>query len=213
MATADTDMADTDRDGMAGNDEQSLIEAARGGDTEAFGTLVERYMPRAIAFARHMTGRADDASDLAQDAFVKAWRGIGSFKGDSGFYTWFFRVLANICVDHLRRESFKKKIFFFARDRDDGGDETTDPVETAPDEDPASVPGAGMEQKELRAALKKAITGLPARQRAVFVMKHVEGMKIVEIAGTLGISEGAVKSHLVRAVTALRKGLRGYYPG
>ncbi|MBI5190571.1 MAG: sigma-70 family RNA polymerase sigma factor [Nitrospirae bacterium] len=198
---------------MADADEHSLIEAARGGDTEAFGVLVERYMPRAVAFARHMTGRADDASDLAQDAFVKAWRGIGSFKGESGFYTWFFRVLANICVDHLRKEAFRKKLFFFARDRDDGGDETADPVETAPDEDPGSVPDVSLGRKELRAALGKAVRGLPARQRAVFLMKHVEGMKITEIAVALGISEGAVKSHLVRSVTALRKGLKGYAPG
>lgn len=191
-------------------DEQALIQAARGGDAEAFGVLVERYMPRAVAFARHMTGRAEDASDLAQDAFVKAWKGMGSFRAGSGFYTWFFRVLANVCVDHLRREALRKKLFFFARDRADDGEATPDPVDAAPDEDPARRPDGGIEQKELRAALGGAIRGLPARQRAVFVMKHVEGMKITEIAGTLGITDGAVKSHLVRAVTALQKGLKGY---
>jgi len=192
-------------------EESALIEAARCGDAEAFGVIVSRYMPKALAYARQLTGNSEDAQDLVQDAFIKAYKGLGSFKGESRFNTWFFRVLSNVCLDHLRKASFLKKVFFFSAG---GGDEEAkDPLETAPDTHPSSSPDMGLEQKELRAALEKALGALPARQRAVFLLKHNEGMTLMEIAAVLGISEGAVKSHLARAVTALRKGMKEYRGG
>lgn len=190
-------------------DEQELIAAAQKGDAEAFGVLVTKYMPRALAFARRMTGNTEDAEDLAQEAFVKAYRNLGSFKGQSGFYTWFFQVLSNLCMDHLRRAALLKKVFFFAAP-DVDREEASDPLMQAPDTDLLSRPDGGLEQKELKAALQKALKRLPDRQRAVFLMKHNEDMKLREIAVVLGISEGAVKSHLVRAVTALKKSMKGY---
>lgn len=190
-------------------DEQVLLQAARNGDTEAFGVIVKKYMPKALAFARQMTGNADDAEDLAQEAFIRAYKALGSFKGDSTFYTWFVRVLSNICLDHLRKATFYKKVFFFAVKRDEE-EEEPDLVERAEDMSPGSRPDEGLMRKELKAALSKALLKLPARQRAVFLLKHNEDMKLSEIAAVLGISEGAVKSHLVRAVTALRKSMKGY---
>jgi RNA polymerase sigma-70 factor (ECF subfamily) len=188
-------------------DEQELIASAKNGDAEAFGIIVERYMPKALSFARHMTGNAEDAQDLAQEAFIRAYNNIATFKGESGFYSWFIRVLYNLCIDHLRRAAFVKKVFFFARP---GEQDEEDPMIKAPDMHPGSIPDMGLEQKELRAALTAAISRLPKQQRAVFLMKHHEGMKLSEIAVALHISEGAVKSHLVRAVTALKKSMKGY---
>ncbi len=190
-------------------DEQELINSAKNGDAEAFGVMVERYMPRALAFARQMTGSAEDAQDMVQEAFIRAYRGIGSFKGESGFYGWFIRVLYNLCIDHLRRAALIKKVFIFSSSRDEEDEE--DPMGQVPDPHPESMPDGGLERKELRAALTGAIRRLPGRQREVFLMKHSAGMKLSEIASALGISEGAVKAHLVRAVTALRRGMKDYW--
>jgi RNA polymerase sigma-70 factor (ECF subfamily) len=190
-------------------DEQVLLEAARNGDTEAFGVIVKKYMPKALAYARQMTGSAEDAQDLAQEAFIRAYKGLGSFKGDSAFYTWFVRVLSNVCLDHLRKASFYRKVFFFAAKSDEEDDEP-DQVGQARDTSPGSRPDEGLMRKELSAELNRALMKLPGRQRAVFLLKHNEDMKLSEIAIALGISEGAVKSHLVRAVAALRKSMKGY---
>ena len=193
--------------GMVSN-EQELVEASRKGDPEAFGTLVKMYMPRALAFARQMTGNADDAQDLAQDAFIKAYRALNSFKGGSSFYTWFIRILSNVCLDFLRKRTFIKKIFFFAAPEEE--EDGHDAVDQAPDCSRSINPDMPLEQKELRAALKKALLSLPPRQRVVFLMKHEEDLKLTEIAAALRISEGAVKAHLFRAVETLKKGMKGY---
>lgn len=197
----------TDRPYNAG-DEAALVDSARNGDADAFGVLVARYMPRALAFARQMTGSVQDAEDIVQDSFVKAYRSIGSFRGESGFYTWFYRLLANACMDHLRRGSIARKLFFWKRE--DDGDDRPGPLETAPDTHPGSSPYRGLEQKQMRAAINGALGRLPERQRAVFLLRHNEGMSTADVAAVLGISEGAVKSHLSRAITALRSGLREY---
>ncbi len=198
---------ETGQAGMAPN-EQELVEASRNGDPEAFGALVNMYMPRALAFARQMTGNADDAQDLAQDAFIKAYKALNSFKGGSSFYTWFIRILSNVCLDFLRKRTFIKKIFFFAApDEEEDGH---DAVDQAPDCSRSINPDMPLEQKELRAALRKALLSLPPRQRVVFLMKHEEDLKLTEIAAALRISEGAVKAHLFRAVETLKKGMKGY---
>ena len=191
------------------SDERELVQSSKGGDQEAFGVLVRRYMPRALAFARQMTRNSEDAQDLVQEAFVKAYRMLGGFKGESSFYTWFMKVLSNLCLDHLRKEAVIRRVFFFQTPREDDED-GWDLMEQIPDPKRAGMPDAGMEQKELRAALNKALRALPGRQRAVFLLKHDEGMKLSEVAAVLGISEGAVKAHMVRAVAALRKGMKDY---
>lgn len=191
-----------------GDDEAALIRAAKAGDSEAFGVLVRRYMPKALAFARQMTGGSTDAEDAVQDAFVKAYRSLGSFRGDAGFYTWFYRLLANTCIDHARHGGLIKRLFSFARTTDDG--EVDDPLANVADTHPLSSPYGELEQKELRTALGIALRKLPEKQRAVFLLRHNEGMKTAQVAFVLGISEGTVKSHLVRAVDALRKGLKEY---
>ncbi|HLB25880.1 MAG TPA: sigma-70 family RNA polymerase sigma factor [Nitrospirota bacterium] len=190
-------------------DEAALLLAARQGDSEAFGEVVKKYMPRALAFAARTMGNADDAQDAVQDAFVKAYRGLGSFKGESSFYTWFMKVLSNLCLDRLRKAALVKRVFFFVPERA-GEDDGFDVIEQARDENPGTRPEHRLEQKELRAALTRALRALPGRQRVVFLLKHDEGLKVQEIAGVLGISEGAVKSHLFRAVGALRKAMKAY---
>jgi len=189
-------------------DEAALIAASREGDAEAFGILVERYMPRALAFATRMTGNPEDAEDIVQDSFVKAYNKLGSFRGDSGFFTWFYRLLSNACLDHMRRGSLVKRIFYFGRPVQDGED--YDPVDQAADPDPGSSPDSGVYRGEAAKDINEALMKLSPRQRAVFLLRHDEGLKTAEVAEALGISEGAVKSHLVRAIAALRKELKAY---
>jgi len=188
--------------------ESALIEAARRGDSEAFGVIVSRYMPKALAFARRMTGDDGDAEDVVQDAFIKAYKAIGSFKAESGFGTWFYRILANQCLDHLRKATFFRRVFFFAYPARD--EEGQDGYNTPDFPDPAGRPDEELEQKQLKKALNKAVMGLPERQRAVFLLKHDEGLKISEIAVILGITEGAAKSHLSRAAAALRDSMKAH---
>jgi len=190
------------------HDETALVEASKGGDPDAFGVLVEKYMPRALAFATRMTGNREDAEDVVQDAFVKAYSKLDGFRGESGFYTWFYRLLSNACMDHMRRGSLVKRIFYFGRTNSDGED--YDPVSVAPDTDRNVSPDTGLERGQDAAAINAALMKLSPRQRAVFLLRHDEGLKTAEVAETLGISEGAVKSHLVRAIAALRKELSGY---
>ena len=189
-------------------DENELVRAARDGDAEAFEQIVRIYMPKAQAFIRQMTNSSEDVQDLAQEAFIKAYRGLGSFKGESSFKTWFFRVLSNICLDHLRKGVLLKRFFFFSTQEENDDDEGI--LERAPDTAPNSRPDDSILNKELGAALNKAMSALPERQRAVFFLRHSDGMKLTEVAAVLGITEGAVKSHLVRAVASLRKSMKGY---
>jgi len=192
-------------------DERDLIAAAVAGDETAFGELVKRSMPRALAFARQMTGSQEDAEDVVQEAYVKAYRSLSGFRGDSGFYTWFYRLLANACLDHLRKAAVMNKLLFFRRENKD--EDERDPVEDAPDPNAGSSPEALVMGKELKKALNRALMALPGRQRAVFLLKHNEGLKISEIALALGISEGAVKSHLSRAVASLSTSMKDYRGG
>jgi len=195
------------------NDEQDIIASAINGDAEAFGVLVSRYTPKALAYARQMAGNSDDAKDLVQESFVKAYYNLGSFKGESGFPAWFFRVLTNICMDHLRKRALVKKVFFFLPGpdgSDDEGEEDDGPLYTAADLHPLADPGGVLEQKELNRAFGKALKVLPARQRAAFVLRHGDGMKLSEVAAALGITEGAVKAHLVRAVASVQKSMKEY---
>jgi len=194
---------------MSSIDERELIESARDGDQEAFGVIVERYMPRALAYARQMTGSHADAEDIVQDAFVKAYTKLGTFQGESGFYTWFYRLLTNSCLDHLRKRSLVMRVFRFRSGSGEQQDDD-DGIEREPDKGSGSSPLAGLENKEAGEAIKKALGRLPERQRAVFLLRHNEDMKTSEVAAVLGITEGAVKSHLARAVASLKKSLRAY---
>lgn len=187
------------------NEELAVREALANGDLSAFDHAVRLYTPAAISYAWHMTGNREDAEDAVQEAFIRAYKGFSSFRGESSFKTWFYKVLSNVCLYQARRAIIARKIFFW---RDGSGECEIDPVESAPDCRLGSMPDSEVIQKELRNELDRAILGLPGRQRAVFLLKHNEGLKGTEIAEVLGITEGAVKAHISRAVETLRKKLK-----
>ncbi|MBI3805492.1 MAG: sigma-70 family RNA polymerase sigma factor [Nitrospirae bacterium] len=190
--------------------DEDLIIRLKGGDSAAFDLLVERYQRQAYGIAYQMVGHQEDARDLSQEAFIRIYEGIDSFRGASRFYTWFYRILVNLCLDHLRRRSLRNRFFrfFSGKETDDGGAE--DALPEVAEERGFGNPERGLVDKEFRLALRAALTTLSPQQRAVFLLRNNHDLLTSEIAEILGTSEGTVKTHLFRAVRMLRERLSDF---
>jgi RNA polymerase sigma-70 factor, ECF subfamily len=175
-------------------EEKELIEKARRGDTDSFSALVESHQQRAIHAARSLVGNLEDARDLTQEAFVKAFRNLEGFKSESRFYTWFYRILMNTCKDFLRKKNLRRAFSFWGPAP---AEEETDPLASVPDRSPNAA--SAMASRELGSALDAALEKLPFRQKSVFALRYLEGMSLDEIAESLGLTTGAVKAHLWQA--------------
>jgi len=185
--------------------EPRLIERARNGERAAFDSLVDMHKGKAFALAFHFTGNVEDAKDLLQEAFVKAYVNIRNFRGGSTFYTWLYRILVNLCRDFLRRKRTRLKVLVDAPEPPDEEDEI---LLEAVDEGPG--PADALLNKEIREKVDEAINMLPERQRSVFILKHIQGMKLDEIALVMNCSESTAKVHLFRATKSLQKFLSPY---
>ncbi len=190
--------------------DEELVEAAKAGDRRAFEELVVRHQDRAFSLALHMClGDTLEAQDLTQEAFLRAFRNIGSFRGDSTFYTWLFRIVVNTCLDGRRRKLRWDSLFSFWRSRSDEQDEP-DELEAQADLTPGSDPLAMLSSKELSKQVRKALEGLPPRQRIALQLKVIHGMSLKEISELMGAAEGTVKSHLFRATHKLEQELKDW---
>ena len=170
--------------------ESGLVERARGGDVEAFRELVERYQDRVHALARRMVGDREEAEEVAQDAFLRAWRALPRFRGDARFSSWLYRITYRRACDAAASLRSRRR-----RERDLGmAGAIADPAQ-------AAGPGAGE-------ALERHIASLPEAQRAAITLFYYQDRSLVEVARILGVPEGTVKTHLHRARTALRRALR-----
>lgn len=190
-------------------DERSLIERARGGDTDAFSALVELHQERALHAAVGMVGHMEDARDLAQEAFIKAYENLDQFKIESKFYTWYYRILINTCKDFLRKKKIRKTFSFFFGKNDEG--EEADPV--ARIEDRRENVREGMDRKYFGAVVQEALEQLPFRQKSVFVLRYMEGMPLDEIAESMQITVGAVKANLWQAGQKMKVLLKDHVGG
>jgi len=189
--------------------ELELVRQCQTGSAEAFDELVTRYRTRIFAMIYNMVHNEQDAWDLAQDSFVKAWRSIKRFRGRSSFYTWIYRIVMNVTIDWLRKKQIKGAGVEF-----DEAIQLTqiDPASrTAPKADP--LPHTCMERSEIRARIDEAIKQLSPDHRAVILMKEIEEMQYHEIAETLGCSIGTVMSRLFYARRKLQSLLRDVYEG
>jgi RNA polymerase sigma-70 factor (ECF subfamily) len=177
------------------DDDVGLVARARKGDRAAFGTLVMRHERKAYAVALGMVKNPDDARDLVQEAFIKVWRSLAAFEGQSAFYTWLYRIVANLCIDHLR-----KGRSHLAYDDERVHDEENLPgtQELLP-RTAGLHPGRAFESKETGLAIQRALETLPDAQRAVLVMREVEGLSYREMARAMGCSEGTIMSRLFHA--------------
>src|ERR1044072_2616624 len=187
--------------------ELDLVKRCQSGDSEAFDELVVRYRTRIFGMIYNMVHSEQDAWDLAQDSFLKAWKSIKRFRGRSSFYTWIYRIVMNVTIDWLRKKQVKG-----------GGTEFDDGIQLR-EIDPASktvpkteaLPHQVMERDEIRSRIEKAIGQLSPEHRAVILMKEIDDMQYHEIAETLGCSIGTVMSRLFYVRKQLQTLLRDVY--
>jgi RNA polymerase sigma-70 factor (ECF subfamily) len=187
--------------------ELDLVKQCQAGNSEAFDQLVSRYRTRVFGMIYNMVHNEQDAWDLAQDSFIKAWKSIARFRGQSSFYTWIYRIVMNVTIDWVRKKQVKGT-----------GAEFDDAIQLK-EIDPASktvpkadvLPHQRMEQKEIRARIDEAIKQLSPEHRAVILMKEMEDMQYHEIAEALGCSIGTVMSRLFYARKKLQNLLRDVY--
>lgn len=182
-----------------------LVEQAKGGDVKAFEKLVRQYDRQVFRIANHITQNREDAEDVVQDAFLKAYQKLDQFQGNSKFYTWLVRIAVNESLMRLRKRRTGKMVSIDEDVQTDEGSMPRDLADWSPD--PESLYG----QSEMGEILKKVIQGLPQGFRVVFVLRDVEGLSTEETAETLGLSVPAVKSRLLRARLQLRERLAKYF--
>ena len=183
----------------------ALVARVREGDIAAYDTLVRKYERQIFRIAQHITQNREDAEDVMQDAFLKAYEKLDQFQGNSKFYTWLVRIAVNESLMRLRKRRTGKLV---SMDEDVATDEGSVPRDFA---DWAPNPEQNYTQSELAEILRKTIQGLPQGFRVVFVLRDVEGLSTEETAETLGLSVPAVKSRLLRARLQLRERLTRYF--
>jgi RNA polymerase sigma-70 factor (ECF subfamily) len=189
----------------AASQELALVQAAKSGDIAAFDELVRRYERNVFRIAQHITQNREDAEDVVQDAFLKAYQNLNLFQGNSKFYTWLVRIAVNEALMKLRRRKSSKTV---SMDQEVETEEGTMPREVA---DWSPNPEQLYNQSELKDILGRTIQGLPASFRTVFVLRDVEGLSTEETAEMLDLSVPAVKSRLLRARLQLRERLNKYF--
>ena len=183
------------------NDEHALVERARAGDAQAFTRLVERYERKIYRLAKHITQNDEDAEDVLQESFMKAYSNLDSFQGQSKFYTWLVRIAVNEALMKLRKRKSDRTV---SLDEPHETEEDTVTREIAVWEDD---PEKRYSREELRDILDRAVDSLKPGFRTVFVLRDIEELSTEETAEALGISVPAVKSRLLRARLQLRERL------
>ncbi len=179
--------------------DQELIEHSLSGRTEAFGLLVNRYQPRLYRALVNVLGSREDALDVSQDAFVQAYQKLSSFRGDSAFYSWLFRIAMNAAVSTRRRG--RKPSASIELRRELAGEEPIDGhVDRAPEH--------GLEQLERQQLVQRALSSLSEEYRTPLILKEMDGMRYEEIAEVLDCPLGTVRSRIHRGRTELREKLR-----
>ena len=185
-----------------------LVRQVRDGDTAAFGHLVAKYQDRVYNTIWRISGNAEDASDLTQDAFLKALESLGSFDGRAGFYTWLYRIAVNLAISHGRKMKRRKTIPIETQSSPwDVNRQGADLVERLnPDDD--GDPQRAASQAEINRIVISALNELEDEHRTVLVLKDIESMDYAQIADILSLPLGTVKSRVHRARMALRDKLR-----
>jgi RNA polymerase sigma-70 factor (ECF subfamily) len=182
-------------------DDRALVAAAQRGDREAFRTLFERYHRRAYALALGVVRHADDAMDVVQDAFIKAHKYLDKFEGTSSFYTWLYRIVMNVAIDHLRKHRRVKPVELDESRMENDADDPLLPRILG------GNPGRALLDKQIRARIDQALEELSENHRAVLVMRELEGLSYEDMAQAMGCSKGTIMSRLFHARRNMQKRL------
>jgi len=184
---------------MTPDREAALVKAAQNGDSEAFEALVRQHQKFVYNLALKLSGNPDDAMDISQDTFIKAYTNLGSFRGDSRLSVWLYRLCYNASMDYLRRNRNNNTTSLSS---------DTDEEQTMDVPDPALQPDELAEKKELQRIVRDAVNKLPEKKRQMIIMAEFSDMSYADIAEELNISEGTVKSRLSRARASLAEILK-----
>jgi RNA polymerase sigma-70 factor (ECF subfamily) len=182
-------------------DDSALIREAQQGNTSAFEELVRQYDRAVLRLAIHLTGSLEDGQDIYQEAFLRAYINLARFRFECSFYTWIYRIVTNLCLDHLRKKHSRGRDLTTTLSPDGEEEEVLDRV---PDRTPAASPERNMASLELRQTIIGALGRLSPRERMVFELKHYHGLRLRTVAGILNTTEGTIKNTLFRATHKLR---------
>lgn len=184
------------------SEEQALVQSAQAGDRVAFEELVRRHDREVLRLALNLVQRAEDARDIYQESFLRVYRNLHRFRFECSFYTWLYRIVTNVALDHLRRRASRREDQAPALEETDGG--TRDFFDRQPELRAGANPEKSLLGQELGNHIQAALERLSPRERTVFEMKHFQGMRLRAIGDMLGTSEETVKNSLFRATRKLR---------
>jgi RNA polymerase sigma-70 factor (ECF subfamily) len=186
----------------------NLVKRARNGEKGAFRVLVERYQRKVYSIAYNVVRNHEDAMDLSQDAFVKVFKNLQGFQGQSSFYTWLYRIVVNLGIDHLRKRGRVRHVDYddkFLRDNETAqGNSGILPSQLG------TNPRKALARKELMEQIHSALESLSENHRMAIVLREIEGLSYLEMAEVLGISKGTVMSRLFHARKNMQDALQGY---
>jgi RNA polymerase sigma-70 factor (ECF subfamily) len=179
--------------------DEELVALSQQGDRECFEVLVRRYMEKAYRIAFNFTRDSETAKDLSQDAFLKAYANLKQFDGRSSFYTWFYRIVVNLCLDHARRH---RRVAWESLDH-----MSDEPAEQRQLADSTYAPDQQALAGEAKRRVDRTLETMPKKQRTAFLLRNHQGLSIADVAKVMKTTEGTVRVYLHRAVAALRQSL------
>jgi RNA polymerase sigma-70 factor (ECF subfamily) len=196
-----------------GNDDSKLLERVRGGERDAYRILVERYQKRVYNLAYSLLKNREDAADVAQEAFTKAYRSLEGFKGDASFYTWIYRITNNLCIDFLRKAGAASAQVEYSEELPDDPSAEAQAGVGVLSSRLGTNPQRSALRRELAEKMEEALGHLPEKHRAILVLREVEGLSYEELAQALEIPKGTVMSRLFHARTKMQELLGAYLEG
>lgn len=177
---------------MTREQENAVVRAVLNGDVNAFEMLVKEYEKNVYNLALRMVGNSEDAADMSQEAFIKAYNSLDSFRGDSKFSVWLYRIVSNVCLDFIRSRKRKQTVSLSMED-DNGNDVELDIA------DDTQSPERLMDKRLTREAVRRGLASLPPGQRQILLLREIQGLSYDEIAEVLNVEAGTVKSRIFRA--------------
>ena len=182
-------------------DDSLLIREAQRGNTAAFKELVRQYDRAVLRLAVHLTGSQEDGQDIYQEVFLRAYVNLARFRFECSFYTWIYRIVTNLCLDHLRKKN-SRGLDVTTTVSPDG--QEGEVLNRMPDHRPGASPERSLVGRELRRCIHRALGRLSPRERMIFELKHYHGLRLRTVAGILNTTEGTIKNTLYRATQKLR---------